>query len=94
MEAAIELLNYEAMRIVLVVDEEDKLVGTVTDGDVRRALLRHCSMDCELRDVMFDKPTVIKQNLSKEALFAIMKKKGVQQIPILDDQNRVIGLEI
>ena len=93
MEAAIELLNYEAMRIVLVVDEEDKLVGTVTDGDVRRALLRHCSMDCELKNIMFDKPTFVKQNLSKDALVAIMKKKGVQQIPILDDQNRVIGLE-
>lgn len=93
MQSAIEVLNTEAMRIVLVVDEADKLVGTVTDGDIRRALLRHCTMSCELRDIMCNEPTVADESLSKDALFLIMKKKGLLQIPIVNSENRIIGLE-
>ena len=93
MQSAIEALNSEALRIVLVVDEAGRLMGTITDGDIRRALLKHCTMDCELKDIMFTEPTVADADLSKDALFAIMKKKGVLQIPIVDAENRVIGLE-
>ncbi len=45
MQEAIEVLNNESLRIVLVVDDEQKLVGTVTDGDIRRALLRHLTLE-------------------------------------------------
>ncbi|BBI64334.1 hypothetical protein HSBAA_56400 [Vreelandella sulfidaeris] len=45
LEQAIKVLDRAALRIVLVVDIQQKLLGTMTDGDLRRALIKHQSLD-------------------------------------------------
>ena len=45
MKNAIVTLNKESMRIVMIVDENQKLIGTVTDGDIRRGLIKHLSLE-------------------------------------------------
>ena len=51
MEIAAEVLTNSSMRIVLVVDKHDRLLGTVTDGDIRRALMgRHFHENSSRRD--------------------------------------------
>ena len=52
---AIEVLNKEALRIVLIVDEERKLIGTVTDGDIRRALIKHKEITKDTRFLIIEK---------------------------------------
>ncbi len=49
---AIATLDRVALKIVMVVDHERRLLGTVTDGDVRRALLKRLSLETPVRDVM------------------------------------------
>lgn len=93
MQTAIEVLNNEALRIVMVVDDEGRLVGTVTDGDIRRGLIKSMTMETLVSKFMFKSPTVATENHSKEAIFSVMKAKGLMQIPIVDDDYRVIGLE-
>jgi dTDP-glucose pyrophosphorylase/predicted transcriptional regulator len=93
LEDAIAVLDREGLRIVLVVDGERRLLGTLTDGDVRRALLRHVPMAAPVEDAMFSSPQVALRSWSKERILALMEKQGLLQVPILDDERRVVGLE-
>ncbi len=93
MERAIQVLDREALRIVMVVDENGGLVGTITDGDVRRALIRHKGMDTRLDEIMNKEPTIALQKDGREAILAMMKSKDLLQVPIVDDAGCVVGLE-
>jgi dTDP-glucose pyrophosphorylase len=93
MEKAIQVLNKESLRIVMVVNDDDQLVGTITDGDIRRGLLGHLSVNSELSDFMFMKPTVALEEESRDDIFLKMKNLDLLQIPIVDKNNKVTGLE-
>lgn len=92
MSNAIEILNKGAQRIALVVDEESHLLGTVTDGDVRRALINHSTMDIPVEKIMCPTPKKADVNWSKQRVLATMDQYHLLQLPIVDNQQRVIGL--
>ncbi|MBF0231437.1 MAG: nucleotidyltransferase family protein [Desulfamplus sp.] len=93
MKTAIEILNSESLRIVMVVDDEKHLIGTVTDGDIRRALLKHMTLSTPISQFMKMDPTVAIKGESKEEILAKMKTLDILQIPIVDSERRVVGLE-
>ncbi len=93
MQDAIEVLDRESLRIVIVVDNENRIIGTITDGDIRRGLLEHLSMDAMLSEFMFIKPTVAFVGSSKGEILEKMKRLDLLQIPIIDENKRVVGLE-
>ena len=90
---AVELLDRESMRIVLVVDEERRLLGTVTDGDVRRGLIRHIDMHAPVSEIMHENPKVVSINTEVSVILAIMKEHDFLQVPIIDENGIVMGLE-
>jgi len=92
-ENAITVLNEEAMGIVMISDEQGVLLGTVTDGDVRRALLKHKGMEGSLSSVMRNDPIAASVSKSPEELFTIMKNMDVFQLPIVDSKRKIVGLE-
>ena len=94
MHDAINVLNNESLRIVLVVDESEKLIGTVTDGDIRRGLLRKKLLSKTIEDVYFKSPITANKGGSKEELLHICSVNGVAQVPIVDKDRKVIGLFI
>jgi dTDP-glucose pyrophosphorylase len=93
MHDAISLLNNEALGIVLVVNSNQKLIGTITDGDIRRALLRHLDMNTPVIDFMYGSPKVAGANDSKSQLLLSMQKFNLLHIPIVNSSNRIVGLE-
>ncbi len=93
MENAIQVLNKESLRIVIIVDNNERLVGTVTDGDVRRGMLKNLSMDAVLSDFMFTKPIVASIEDSREVILSKMRDLDILQIPVVDSDRRVCGLE-
>lgn len=93
LEAAIATLDREALRIVLVVDENRKLLGTLTDGDVRRALLRRLPLSAPLREVMCEAPQVAYEGWSKDRILTLMDSTQLLQLPVVDSYGRVVGLE-
>ncbi|MBZ5876643.1 nucleotidyltransferase family protein [Chromohalobacter israelensis] len=90
---AIEVLDRAALRIVLIVNSERYLLGTLTDGDIRRALIRHQSLDVEVDKVMNPQPQTATREWSKERMLTTMEQRQLLQLPILDAEGRVIGLE-
>jgi dTDP-glucose pyrophosphorylase len=93
LEQAIQVLDRAALRIALVVDPQGHLLGTLTDGDVRRALIRHQSLAVAVDEVMNPHPQTATREWSKERMLTTMEKRQLLQLPILDAEGRVIGLE-
>lgn len=93
MESAIATLDRVALRIVMVVDAERHLLGVVTDGDVRRALLRHVPLTTPVSDIMCTTPRTATQDWSREQILAVMDRHKFIQLPVVDAENRVVGLE-
>lgn len=91
---AITVINEGEFRIALVVDDQGKLLGTVTDGDTRRALLRGIGLDSAVKEAMHLNPTVARVGESREAILATMRSKALNQVPIVDAEGRVTHLEI
>lgn len=92
LEQAIGVLDKAALRIALVVDETGILLGTLTDGDVRRALLNHLSLDTPVSQVMNANPKIAEQDWTQSRILALMEQHEVLQLPLLDSKRKVVGL--
>jgi len=91
---AIRVLNQVGLRIVLVAGATGRLEGTVSDGDIRRGLLRGCNLNTPLAKILHRNPLVARSGYPREAIVDLMLANEVQQIPIVDGQRRVVGLHI
>lgn len=90
---SLEIINNEALRVALVVDSNQHLVGVVTDGDIRRGLLKNLTLAEPVSLVMNLSPTTAKMGTRREALIELMEKKSILSIPLLDDEGKLVGLE-
>jgi dTDP-glucose pyrophosphorylase len=89
---ALKIIDTEALRIALVVDEQDSLLGVVTDGDIRRGILENLPLTAEISNVMNTTPLTAEMGTSREQLIAIMEEKSILSMPLLD-KGKVVGLE-
>lgn len=90
---AISALDCGGLQIAVVVDEDRRILGTLTDGDVRRALLRNIGLDVPVAAVMGRQPYVAFAGSTQESILQLMEKHQLSQIPIVDTDNRVVGIE-
>lgn len=91
-QEVLEVINNGSLQFALVVDLDNKLLGTVTDGDIRRSLINKISLSSKISDIMFTTPKVIGPNTSKNEILELMNSYKLNSIPILDD-GIVVGLE-
>ncbi|EKO3577031.1 nucleotidyltransferase family protein [Vibrio metschnikovii] len=90
---ALEIINNEALRVALVVDNNQHLVGVVTDGDIRRGLLKNLTLADPVSLVMNLSPTTAQAGTRRDLLIELMEKKSILSIPLVDDKGKVVGLE-
>ncbi len=90
---ALKIIEYGAMQIALVVGEDEKLIGTLTDGDIRRGLLGDLSLSDSIESIIFRTPTVCKIEDTKEKILEIAIEKKLYQIPIIDSDGKLVGIE-
>ena len=91
---ALQIIDNGAIQIALVVDNEDKLIGTITDGDLRRAILSGKILEDTIKDIYFKTPTTVSVNDTKEDIINICTSKKIYQIPVIDNDGRVIRIAI
>tara|TARA_B110000444_G_C18851844_1_gene606431 strand:+ start:3772 stop:4818 length:1047 start_codon:yes stop_codon:yes gene_type:complete len=89
---AIEILDKYGMQIVLIVDYQNHLLGTITDGDIRRGLLKKIDIKSKIEKVMNQSPITVNADAGLDESRSIMSKKGLLQLPIVDSNNKLIGL--
>ena len=90
---ALGIIDSGAMQIALVVDDNDKLLGTLTDGDIRRGILRGLDLDSSIETIVFKEPAIAKISSTKEEILKIALSKKLHQIPIVDDNGIVLDLK-
>lgn len=93
LEDALSILDSSALKIALVVDHGRRLLGTLTDGDVRRALLKHLPMDTQVSEVMCATPQTAQRNWSRERVLSVMESSELLHLPVVDEDGIVVGLE-
>lgn len=93
-QEAIQNLTASTLQIVLVVDELGKLLGTVTDGDIRRGLLRGLDLRAGIDQILFTSPLVAPPEMSREMVLHLMRANRLLQMPVVDEQQRVVGLHL
>lgn len=91
-EKALSVIDSGAVKIALVVDADDKLLGTLSDGDIRRGLLRRKQLNDTIEDVYFRSPTTANHSSSRENLLNLCLSKRVGQLPIIDENQKVVDL--
>ena len=77
-----------------LVERDGKIVGTVTDGDVRRALLGGVGLDASVERVMNRTPIVAPAGISNAAALTLMRRHSIHQLPIVDVEGRVIEVKL
>ncbi|WP_318432655.1 nucleotidyltransferase family protein [Photobacterium leiognathi] len=88
---ALEIIDKEALQIALVVSDGN-LLGSVTDGDIRRGLLQNITLNDSIDNVMNKSPLTADYSFSKQTLISLLESKKISSIPILKN-GKLIGLE-
>ena len=91
---AITNLDKVAIKIALISNEEGKLEGTISDGDIRRGLLRGLDLKSPIDSIVFRNPLVVSTEIERETVRQLMVLNKIQQIPVVDENNHVVGLHL
>jgi dTDP-glucose pyrophosphorylase len=91
---ALEVIDEGGIQIALVTDREEHLEGVVTDGDIRRGILQGVDLGEPVATVMNDEPITAHLQQDRQDLIDTMQARRIHQIPLVDDEGRVHGIEI
>lgn len=91
---AVACLDRSGLQIALLVTAQDQLVGTITDGDIRRGLLRGLPLDAPAEEVAQTAPLVVPPSLDTSAVLQMMRANRIHQLPVIDEDRRVVGLQL
>lgn len=91
---AIAIIDKGALQLALVVDDNQKLVGLVTDGDVRRGILKKIAFSESVSKIMHVNPHCASVSDSERQKLTKMRKYNLSHLPVLDVDGRVVDLKI
>ncbi|HQI20670.1 MAG TPA: CBS domain-containing protein, partial [Leptospiraceae bacterium] len=89
---ALKQIDATGIQLVLVAGPAGKLEGVLTDGDIRRAILKGQSLDIAARDVMNSNPVTVRPDTSHEEMLSIMRRGVLHHLPVVDADRRIVGL--
>lgn len=91
---AIANLDTSGSQIAMVADGGGKLLGTLTDGDIRRALLRGQSLSDPIGHLIQTRPLTVSPTIGRETVLKKMRESKIHQIPVIDGNGVVVGLHL
>lgn len=89
---AMETINENWREVVLVADDNDRIVGVVTDGDIRRGLLRGLTLASPVGEVMNRQFVAVDPQMDRAAVLDMMKARVIRQVPVIDHNNHLVGI--
>lgn len=91
---ALESLNDSSCQVVLVVDEAERVLGLLTDGDLRRALLADATLLDSVGPIMRTSFTFVGPGTQRADVLDLMHSRRISEVPILDGERRLVGLHL
>ncbi|MEY9971876.1 dTDP-glucose pyrophosphorylase/CBS domain-containing protein [Lysinibacillus sp. RC46] len=87
-----KIINESSFKFAVVVDEKQRLLGTVTDGDIRRGILRGEGLEVPITSIMNPNPISAQTGQKLNKYKQLMKTKMLKQLPIVDQSNKIIDI--
>ena len=88
----LEIINNSEARIAIVVDADERMVGSLVDGDIRRALLGGCKLESPVSAAMFTQPVSMSADSSRQQILDNMHTLQVKQMPLLTSSGKIAGI--
>jgi dTDP-glucose pyrophosphorylase len=91
---ALAKIDAAGSQMALVVDDQRHLLGTLSDGDARRALLKGMTLADPVARAMHQTPTFAREGESDQAILMTMRQRGLHQLPVLSALGVVVGMAV
>jgi dTDP-glucose pyrophosphorylase len=91
---AMSALDEGMVKIALVVDGSDHLVGILTDGNIRRALLGGATLATPLEPYVQRNFIWVNPSMGRAEVLELMQARTIEHLPIIDQENRLVGLHL
>ena len=88
----LEAITKNSHQAVIVVEADGRLAGLVTDGDLRRAILRGVALDAPIPQAMNPRPIVAPATIDRGEALALMRARRMRHLPLVDDAGRVVDV--
>ena len=92
LKIAFQKIDDGAIKLVLCIDEENKLIGVASDGDLRRGLLKDLDLNNSIATLLNRSPLTVPHGTSASSARTLMKKNNIAQIPSVDKQGKLVGI--
>jgi len=89
---AFETIDEGALKIAIIVNQNKQVIGTISDGDIRRALLKNYTLDDSIENIYFKTPFLANQNDSKQHIIKEAISRQLYQVPVVDKNNYLIDI--
>lgn len=93
-EQVIRNLNQFSLKIVLVANAAGELEGTISDGDIRRGLLKGLDLNSPIASVIHRNALVVPPEIGRDMIIQLMVANKIQQIPVVNEHRHVVGLHL
>ena len=88
----LKTIDDAAVEIALVVDNEKRLIGSVTDGDIRRGLIKGAKLSEPISELMNPNPITAELNATDDELLFLMINRSIKHLPVLDQERHILRL--
>ena len=89
---ALEKIDANRHGFVVVVDRHDHVLGVLTDGDVRRGILKGAGISCPVREIYTRNPKVVGVDEGFNAVIGLFRNQSIKFLPIVDDDGRLVNI--
>ncbi len=85
-------LNKSGLRITLIVNNKKEFQGTISDGDIRRALINSVKQNASIQKIINKNSLIASPEIKHDTILGLMLKNKIQQIPVIDKNKKIVGL--
>jgi dTDP-glucose pyrophosphorylase len=93
-QQALKIISNGGFQVAVVVDNRGNFLGTLTDGDIRNGFLKGLNINSSIETIFSKKPIIAKKDYSREKLLKLAISNKIHQIPVVDNNKKVIGIHI
>ncbi|MCM8761205.1 MAG: sugar phosphate nucleotidyltransferase [Candidatus Omnitrophica bacterium] len=93
---AMKTLSSVLTKVIFVVDDSDRLIGSVTDGDIRRAILSNVGFDRPIKDIMFKSPRFVRRGDAdfREKIRRYIREEHLSAVPVVNEAGKILDIEV
>ena len=92
MMAALKQMDISALQILIIVDEDERILGIVTDGDMRRAIIKGIDLNTPVQSIMTKNPVTVSERENKNNALNLMRQHDIRHIIVSDENQKVIEI--